>query len=149
MFRGQFVHQLDTKGRLSLPARFRDALAKSGDERVVLTLSPFDPCLHLYPIELWEEYERKIGELPMHDLQIARFRRLYISPAQDFELDKAGRLRLPVEFREKLQLGSDIMLAGMGRIVEIWDKNAWDNATEMNIDELAEFRDQVRELIRI
>ena len=64
MFRGQFTHSVDSKGRISLPARFRDVLVCAGDTRFVLTPALFDPCLHLYPMRAWEEFEEKVSALP-------------------------------------------------------------------------------------
>ena len=64
MFRGHFEHAIDAKGRTSLPSRFRDVLAAASDARLVLTPSPFDPCLHLFPMKAWEEFEAKIAALP-------------------------------------------------------------------------------------
>jgi len=62
MFRGHFEHAIDVKGRTSLPSRFRDVLASTGDSRLVLTPSPFDPCLHLFPMNAWQAFEAKIAE---------------------------------------------------------------------------------------
>ncbi len=92
MFRGQFAHTIDAKGRVSLPARFRDGLLSGGDPRFILTPALFDPCLHLHPIRAWEELEQKINDLPSFDPNIVRFRRLYVSAAIECELDKAGRV---------------------------------------------------------
>ena len=126
MFRGQFTHALDDKGRISLPAKFRDQLLGQSDPRVVLTPSPFDPCLHLYPISAWEDYERKISELPSHDPRIEKFRRLYVSPALECDLDRNGRIRISQDFRDRAGLEKEVLFAGMGKIVELWAKQAWD-----------------------
>ena len=72
MFRGQFVHSVDAKGRISLPARFRDVLLADKDARFVLTPALFDPCLHLYPMRAWEEFEQKVSELPSLDPNAVR-----------------------------------------------------------------------------
>ena len=72
MFRGQFAHTIDAKGRVSLPARFRDGLVAQGDPRFILTPALFDPCLHLYPLRGWEELEEKLAGLPSFDPNIVR-----------------------------------------------------------------------------
>lgn len=149
MFRGQFQHTIDAKGRVSLPARFRDALVGRGDLRLVLTPAPFDPCLHLYPFGAWEEFERKISELPSLDPTIVRFRRLYVSPALELELDGAGRVLVPPGFRDKAKLNKDVLWAGMGRILEVWSKELWEEATAMPERDMAEFKARVQELIRV
>ena len=149
MFRGQYTHSIDPKGRTSLPARFRDALDAAGQVRLILTPAPFDPCLHLYPLSAWEKFEAKIAELPTMDRDIARFRRLYISPAVDVDVDKAGRIRIGAEFREKAKLDGDVFWAGMGRIVELWSKDLWEQSNSMDDEQFAQFQNKVQELIRV
>jgi MraZ protein len=131
MFRGQFVHSVDAKGRVSLPARFRDTLIADGDPRFILTPAPFDPCLHLHPMRAWEELEQKISELPRFDANIVRFRRLYISAAIECELDGAGRVLVPPHLRERVGLERDALWAGMGRTIEHWSKERWEQAIRM------------------
>ncbi|HKO94699.1 MAG TPA: division/cell wall cluster transcriptional repressor MraZ [Polyangiaceae bacterium] len=150
MFRGQFTHSVDDKGRVSLPSRFRDVLAADGDTRFVLTPDPGYPCLHLYPFRGWEQYERKVSELPSHDPRIVRFRRLYVSVAQEGELDKVGRVRLPPEFRDRIRVERDVVFAGMGKIIEIWSKLLWEKEMEESAKEAPQIlADVARELTRI
>jgi MraZ protein len=149
VFRGQFTHSVDDKGRVSLPSRFRDVLVANGDSRFVLTPDPGAPCLHLYPFRSWEEYERKVSELPTHDQRIVRFRRLYVSVAQEGELDKVGRVRLPPEFRDRMRVEKDVVFAGMGKIIEIWSKQLWEKELEESAKEAPQILADVRELIRI
>lgn len=149
MFRGQFGHSVDSKGRVSLPSRFREVLSANGDARYVLTPDPAYPCLHLYPFRRWEEYEQKVSELPSHDRRIVRFRRLYVSVAQEGELDKVGRVRLPPEFRERIRLDKDVVFAGMGKIVEVWSKRLWENELAESEKEAPQILEEVRELIRL
>lgn len=149
MFRGQFSHSIDAKGRVSLPARFRDLLLANGDARFVLTPAPFDPCLHLYPMRAWEEFEQKMAELPSLDAHVVRFRRMYVSAAIECELDKAGRVLVPPHLREKTQLTKDVLWAGMGRILELWSQERWDAALSMSEQDAAAFKQAVMEQIRI
>ena len=149
MFRGQFVHSIDAKGRVSLPARFREGLGADGGTRFILTPAPFDPCLHLHPLRAWEELEQKIAEHSSLDTNIVRFRRLYISAAIECEIDKAGRVLVPPHLREKAGLSKDVLWAGMGKLLELWSKEQWDAALAMNADEQAAFKQAVMEQIRI
>jgi MraZ protein len=150
MFRGQFVHTLDAKGRVSLPARFRDVVMSSGDARIVLTPSPSDACLHLYPLADWAELEGKIAALPRFDPHIVRFRRLYVSAALESELDASGRVLIGPDYRERAKLGKEVVFAGMGNFVELWSKELWDGATAPLPDaEQERFMKSVEELIRI
>ena len=149
MFRGQFTHTIDAKGRVSLPARFRDALLAGGDARFIFTPALFDPCLHLYSMRAWEELEDKISALPSFDPNIVRFRRLYVSAAIECELDKAGRVLVPPALREKVSLARDVLWAGMGRTVELWSKEKWEAELELSDDDQATFKRAVMEQIRV
>ena len=141
MFRGQFTHSVDAKGRISLPARFRDVLLADGDARFVLTPALFDPCLHLYPMRAWEEFEQKVSELPSLDQNAVRFRRMYVSAAVECELDKAGRVLVPPHLRERAELEkSEAVWAGMGRILELWSRARWDAALTLSPSEMDSFK---------
>lgn len=146
MFRGQFSHSVDAKGRVSLPARFRDVLVAEGDARFVLTPAVFDPCLHLYPMKAWEEFERKVSELPSLDATAIRFRRLYVSAAVECELDGSGRVLVPPHLRERIRLEKDALWAGMGRTLELWAKSSWDAALTMTSEEATSFRAALEQL---
>ncbi len=149
MFRGQFQHSVDAKGRISLPARFRDSLLASGDARFVLTPALFDPCLHLYPMRAWEEFEAKVAELPSMDPNIVRFRRLYVSAAVECDLDKAGRVLVPNHLREKAYLDKEALWAGMGRHLELWAAKRWEEACTIPAEDEEAFKQAVLEQIRI
>jgi MraZ protein len=125
MFRGQFDHAIDAKGRTSLPSRFRDVLVASGDLRIVLLPSPFDPCLDMFPVKAWEEFEAKIASLPQFEPNVIRLRRLYVSAAVECEIDKQGRVLVPTSLREHAGLTKDVHWAGMGRKVELWSQERW------------------------
>ena len=147
MFRGQFTHSVDAKGRISLPVRFRDQLTGASDPRIVVTPAIFDACLHVYPIQAWEEFEAKVNELPSLDRHAVRFRRLYVSAAVECELDGAGRLLVPQELRAHAKLDKDALWAGMGPKLELWSKPEWDRAIAMTPEEAEALRtamEQVR-----
>jgi MraZ protein len=149
MFRGHFEHAIDAKGRTSLPARFRDVLAATGDARIILTKSPFDPCLHLVPMKGWEEIEAKIAAQPQFDANVIRLRRLYISAAVECEIDKQGRVLVPNALRDYAALSKDVLWAGMVNLVELWSREKWDEVQKMTPEELVEFRRVVSEQLRI
>lgn len=129
-----------------MPARFRDLLLATGDARFVLTPAPFDPCLHLYPMRAWEEFERKVEELPRLDPNIVRFRRLYVSAAVECELDRAGRVLVPPGLRERAHLEKDAVWAGMGQILELWSKDDLDRALTLSADEASAFRAAIEQI---
>lgn len=140
MFRGQFSHSVDAKGRISLPSRFRDLLTQEGGPRFVLTPALFDPCLHLYPMRAWEEFEQRVAALPSLDPNAVRFRRLYVSAAVECELDRAGRVLVPPGLRERAHLEREAVWAGMGRILELWSKPDFAQALTMTPEQEAMFR---------
>ena len=147
MFRGQFVHNIDAKGRVSMPVRFREALSGAGDRRFVLAPAPFDSCLHLFPICAWEAVEERISALPFLQPNAVRIRRIYISAAIECELDSAGRVLVPTHLREKAKLEREVLWAGMGRNLELWAKDAWDAELALSPDEEVAFRNAVEELL--
>jgi MraZ protein len=146
MFRGHFPHSLDAKGRVSLPSRFRDVLTAEGDSRFVLTPSPFDPCLHLYPMRAWEEFERKVAELPSLARTTAQFRRLYVSAAVECELDAAGRVLVPPQLRAHARLEKEAMWAGMGRMLELWSKTDFEQALQVTPEDEEALRSAMEQL---
>lgn len=140
MFRGQFSHSVDAKGRVSLPARFRDLLTQEGGSRFMLTPALNDPCLHLYPMRAWEEFEQKVAALPSLDPNVVQFRRLYVSAAVECEVDRAGRVLVPPGLRERAKLEREALWAGMGKILELWSKPEFDRALTMTPEQAAAFR---------
>lgn len=149
MFRGQFEHAIDAKGRTSFPSRFRDVLAAAGDLRLVLTRALFDRCLHLYPMRAWEELEAKIAEMPQFEPNVVAFRRRYLSAAVECEIDKQGRILIPPSLRDHAELTKDVIWAGMGRTAELWSKERWDAAQAMSEGELQSFKDAIAQQLRL
>src|SRR5688572_11705151 len=146
MFRGHFTHSVDAKGRISLPARFRELVAANGDARIVLAPDLFDPCLHLYPVRAWEAFEAKVMELPRLAKHAVRFRRLYVSAAVECELDASGRVLIPQELRTRARLDKDAVWAGMGQTLELWSKEEWDRALVMSDAEVEELRSAMEQV---
>lgn len=126
MFRGRFVHQIDSKGRLSVPSRFREVLSSQFDERVIVT--NFDECLWAYPVPEWQELERKVAALPQFMDEVKALQRVFISAAAECTVDRQGRLLVPSSLRDYAGLGRDVVIVGMTRRFEIWAKERWDTA---------------------
>ena len=149
MFRGHFEHAIDAKGRTSLPARFRDVLAAANDLRLVITPALFDPCIHAYPMRIWEELEGKIAALPQFDPNVVAFRRRYLSAAVECDLDKQGRILIPPSLREHAGLTKDVLWAGMGQTAELWSSERWNAAQQMSESELQSFKTAIAEQLRL
>ena len=141
MFRGINFINLDAKGRMVMPARYRAQLPVDLKEQLVVTIDTEDKCLLLYPFPVWEEIEKKIENLPSFNQVTRRIQRLLIGHATELEMDDSGRLLLPPLLREYASLDKNIMLVGQGKKFEIWDKKIWtenrDNWLTKGLDELS------------
>lgn len=125
MFRGVTSLNLDTKGRMAMPAKYRDRLQDLCGGQLVITVDRDDRCLLVYPLPEWEEIERKLAKLPSLNKQARRLQRLLIGHATECELDSAGRILLPPKLREYAGLDKQVMLLGQVNKFELWDEQAW------------------------
>ncbi|MBI2373542.1 MAG: division/cell wall cluster transcriptional repressor MraZ [Deltaproteobacteria bacterium] len=124
MFRGRYEHSVDAKGRIAFPADLREELKRRYDhERLVLTKHLKDPCLLVYPLREWEEFEAKVARLPQFDASGELLRRWFIGPARDVDLDPQGRILVPQEQRNDIALERDAVWLGVGRIIELWSRD--------------------------
>lgn len=124
-FRGLHQVNLDDKGRLAIPKRWRDLLAQSGEAQWVVTIDVQSPCLLLYPLQAWGLIEQKLMALPNMDQAARRYQRLLIGHAHDVEPDAQGRIRLPGLLREHAALAHQAMLVGQGNKIEVWSQENW------------------------
>ena len=125
MFRGINLINLDTKGRLTMPARYRARLESESKGQLVVTVDAEEKCLLLYPLLVWEEIEREIEGLPSFNQITRRIQRLLIGHATELEIDSNGRLLLPQLLREYADIGKYVMLVGQGKKFELWGKETW------------------------
>ena len=145
MFRGRYEHTIDAKGRTSLPARYRDALAALGERRVILT-SALDPCLVAYTSQEWTAFEERLARLPQFDRAVQKLKRIYVSGAVECEIDDSGRILIPPTLREHAHLAKDVLWAGSGKYAELWDKPAWRAHFETTEDERRDISVRLAEL---
>ena len=125
MFRGRSKHTLDAKGRLAIPARFREVLERRGEDTLVVT--NHDSCLWAYAKCDWLVIEQKAIELPEFDLDVNTYLRYFISGAKECPL-KQNRITIPPDLREIAGLDREVMLVGQLKRFEIWDKDKWEEA---------------------
>jgi MraZ protein len=123
MFRGRYEHTIDAKGRLSIPSKFREVLKEEYDSRLVVTT--LDGCLIAYPYQEWQALEEKISQLPAFNKNTRSFLRNFYSSGVDCPIDKLGRILVPQALRDYAGLSKDVMLMGIFKQFEIWDKGAW------------------------
>jgi MraZ protein len=134
MFRGRYQHTIDPKGRLSVPAKFRDAMAQYGEALVVV---PNEHSLEVHPLEEWQRMEEKLNAQSAFAREVRELSRLYISRAKDVILDGAGRILLPPDTRKQAGLEKDVTLVGGGRrMFEVWDRQRFDEYERMQGDTL-------------
>jgi len=148
VFRGRYEHAIDAKGRTSLPSRFREVLAASGEARLVLT-SGLDPCVVAYPMQEWIAFEDRLARLPQFDPTVAMLRRIHVSGAIECEIDKLGRLLVPQGLREHAQLGREVLWAGMGRHVELWSKERFDGMRDSVLSDETKRLEMARRLAEL
>jgi MraZ protein len=129
VFRGVYEHQIDAKGRTSLPAKLRETLVGAYDERLIVTTA-LDPCLHAYPVREWEQLELALAKRNPMESGVKTLMRLYVASAQECPLDKLGRILIPPTLRAHAKLEKDVVWAGMVRVIELWSKEGWQKAQE-------------------
>ena len=131
---------MDAKGRLIVPAKFRDQL---GDEFMVTR--GLDGCLFVYTQDEWHSMEERFREIPMTSKNARKFSRFLFAGAVNCEVDKQGRILLPPVLREYAGIQKDVVLAGVLNRIEIWDKTRWDENTydEDEMDDVAEYMAEI------
>lgn len=145
MFIGRFQHTIDPKGRVSIPARYRNVLAQYDSQNVIVV--PEHSWLNVYPFEAWERVVGAINEQSRFDDRVRRLGRLWVSRAKEVELDGAGRILLPPDSRQQAGLVKDVTLVGIGRdFFEIWDRARFEEYERTNSDELPESFERLSQL---
>ena len=133
MFMGEFDHTLDPKGRMIVPAKFREELG----ERFILTMG-LDGCLFAYPETEWERFVEGLKKLP-GTKDARQLQRHFMAGAAEAEVDKQGRFLIPAKLREQAGLTKDVVLVGVLSKIELWSKERWEqNCCYDNMDEVAE-----------
>ena len=134
MFMGEYNHIIDAKGRLIIPARFRELLG----EEFILTKG-LDGCLSIYPMDAWEAFETKLRALPLTNKTARTFTRFFVAGATNCELDRQGRILVPQTLREFAGLEKEVVLTGNLDRIEIWSKEKWsENCDYDDMDSIAE-----------
>ncbi|WP_202076950.1 division/cell wall cluster transcriptional repressor MraZ [Caldalkalibacillus salinus] len=136
MFMGEYQHAIDQKGRLIIPAKFRDDLG----ERFVVTRG-LDQCLFVYPQTEWKQIEQKLKSLPFTRSDARAFTRFFFSGATECELDKQGRANIAANLRQYAKLTKECIVIGVSNRVEIWSKDIWEeyfSQSEASFNEIAE-----------
>ena len=141
MLIGKFEHNLDNKGRISVPAKIRDALREEyHDEKLILTC--FEEYLVAYPLREWLEISQKIRQAPNMEKGVSDFMRLFFSNASEVGFDKQGRILIPPQMRTKAGIDKAIVMVGVMNKIEIWALEKWlsfESSVQLDRDKLASF----------
>jgi MraZ protein len=144
-FRGRSEHTLDGKGRLNIPARFRDVLLREYDDRLLIT-PPWTKCLRIYPIQEWEKKEQALLSLERQQPHVAKMVRYLVGGSVECQSDKNGRILLPIHLRNQLNLEKEIVMNGMLTFFEVWDKETWDRESAITDQDFIDFDKTFNEL---
>ena len=129
MFRGLNKISLDTKGRISIPTKYRSELSKYGSNKLICTID-IDKCLLLYPRKVWLKIEKTIMALPSLDKSSRILQRLMVGHASELVLDSNNRILVPIELREFSNIKKTAMFIGQGQRFEVWNYQSWNQSRD-------------------
>ena len=142
MFLGKYSHNIDAKGRIIIPAKFREQLG----EHFVIT-NGFEGCLFAYPMNEWEELATSLSKLPSNQKSARYLQRTFLSGAAEAEPDKQGKVLITPPHREYAGLSKEVVIIGVSKRVEIWDAQRWleysQSEEEMTVEEAAESLEEI------
>lgn len=144
MFRGSTQLALDGKGRLSIPAKYRERLMARCGGHVMLTADPIQGCLLLYPYPEWEIIERQINDLRGMDAVTLQLKMLVVGSAEELDLDGAGRILVPPMLRKYAKLEKDVVLVGQDKKFALWSEPAW----QALFEQAAQLPDMLNDAVR-
>lgn len=135
---GEYQHNIDAKGRMIVPAKFREGLG----EKFVLTRG-LDQCLFAYPMDEWKILEEKLKKLPLTKRDARRFTRFFFSGAVECEVDKQGRINIPQPLRTYSKLEKECVVIGVSNRVEVWSKEIWEDYFTQSEESFAEIAENL------
>ena len=138
MFIGEYQHTVDVKGRMFVPAKFRDELG----EKFIVTIG-LDRCLFVFPEETFNIYKEKLDAISLANKDARNFTRFFFAGAAECELDKQGRIILPQKLRTYAMLDKDVTVVGVSGRVEIWNTEEWDKEHSLENFSPDEFSDKM------
>jgi MraZ protein len=130
LFSGKYYYTVDPKGRVIIPAPFREIISNNYSTKLYITNAPFERCLSIYPLEEWNKLQDVVKTKPKSDKAIKYFRRRVIASAIDIEIDKQGRVLIPAALREDARINTDVVIVGQLESIEIWDREEWDSLSD-------------------
>ena len=144
MFYGEYEHSIDKKGRLIVPARFREIFKERYAEKLFVTRG-LDKCLFLFIEEDWKQQEKKFKDMPFTREEARKFNRLYFSGASEVICDAQGRVLIPEYLLEHAGIKEDVMIVGVSDRVEIWSKERWKEFFSSSVDSFESLAEKLSE----
>ncbi|UOQ47967.1 division/cell wall cluster transcriptional repressor MraZ [Gracilibacillus caseinilyticus] len=138
MFMGEYQHNIDTKGRIIVPSKFRENLG----EQFVVTRG-LDQCLFAYPMNEWHQLEEKLKKLPLTKKDARAFTRFFFSGAVECELDKQGRINIPAPLRKYAGIEKECAVIGVSNRVEFWAEEKWNEFVDVSEESFAEIAENM------
>ena len=135
MFRGISNLNIDAKGRVAMPSRYRDAITANASGQMVVTVDHMDRCLLIYPMDEWLRVEQVLMSLPNMNRSVRNIQRLVLGHASEVDLDSQGRIRLSPPLREYANLGKKSVLVGQAKKFELWDAGTWNEQRDVWLSE--------------
>lgn len=151
MFRGSDPINMDSKGRMAVPTRYRAALSEICQGDLVITIDMKSTCLTLSPLPEWKKFEEKVAALPALDDLGEMLSRFVVGQAKDIQLDANGRILIPSELREYAQLDKKLILVGRTQRLEIWSEENWNaerNKSQQNYRDMLGNKDNMSEALK-
>lgn len=141
MLIGEYRHTIDSKKRLSMPAKFREELG-----RTVIVTRGFENCLVVYTVKQWEPESEKLSKLPSSQAEARAYARIVLAGAMSIDLDKLGRILIPDYLKEYAGLIKDVVVCGLSNRLEVWDANAWEQYRQKTEKEVGDLGAKLGEL---
>lgn len=149
LFRGLNSINIDAKGRMAMPSRYRELIDSHCQGRLVVTIESEGESLVIYPLNEFEEIQRKVESLSSFTAATKRLKRLFIGHATDVELDGSGRILIPQELRSFVGLEKKVVLLGQGTKLELWDEAVWNARREEWLKESTSDEELSEELLNL
>lgn len=129
-FSGKHYNSLDPKGRLIIPAPFREVLSSNHSSKLIITNEVFDRCLCAYQVEEWQKLIDKVNQMPQTSDAVKYFMRRVIGSAVECEIDKQGRVLVSSALRADAVLNNEVVILGLGTRIEIWSRNEFEGVAD-------------------